>query len=337
MKTSAIIGILVLVVVVIAGGYAVQQYLATPAPATTRTIVDSTGANVTIPVNVTRVAALRSGIVEMMAVLGATNLLVAVDDFSDAGSFNALIAPEVLNITVPVSMKTINHETLISLDPDIVLVGGYGRLAWVNEVKSLNLTVAVTHFEEIGNFTRDLTIIGQIVNKQARAQEVCSLIQATLDNTTAMVGNVSQGDKVKVYFASHDAYHVYGGTTFEGAQIVTANGINVATEITSWLPAISAEQLLVWNPDVIFTLSSCNITAILTDPQLQSVNAVKNGRVYAMPEEGWDYGSLRSILAIEWMASKMYPAQFSGVNMTQVADSFFMQAYGIHYGGPDLN
>ncbi len=122
----------------------------------------------------------------------------------------------------------------------------------------------------------------------------------------------------------------------EHAQIVTAKGINVAESITTWLPQIQAEQLVIWNPTVMFTLEGTDTALIIADTQIQSVSAIRNQKVYSIPEAGWDFGSLRAIFAIEWMASKLYPERFADLNMTQEANSFYQTVYGIAYTGPNL-
>jgi len=340
MKTGLIAGVIIAIIIVSCGAGLYLYSANLSQEGKTKTIIDSTGTSVEIPADVKRVVALRSGIVEMIVVLGAEDKLVGIDDYTakgtDFGAYIAEICPQVLNLTVPVSGKTINLEQIIALEPDVVLIGGYGRLSWIDPLKAANLTVVVTHFEEIGNFTRDLKILAQVVGKENEANTVAAYIQGVLDKVESRVGNIPTDEQVTAYFCSHDAFHVYGGTTFEHAQIVTANGIDVAESITTWLPEISPEQLLLWNPDVIFTLSGTSTEDILNDTRIQDVSAVKNGKVYSMPEGGWDFGSLRAIFAIEWMASKLYPDKFSDINMTQETNSFYQTVYDVDYSGPSL-
>jgi iron complex transport system substrate-binding protein len=117
---------------------------------------------------------------------------------------------------------------------------------------------------------------------------------------------------------------------------LTAGGVNVASSITSWLPAISAEQLIQWNPQVIFALQDTNKSAILQDPKIQTVSAVVNNKVYTIPEGGWDFGSLRAIFCIEWIGAKLYPDRFSDVNISTAANQFYQTVYKINYEGPSL-
>ncbi len=334
----------VAVVLIAIAGVGTYAYLTRPVEtpvATTLTVVDSTGTSVKIPADPQRIVALRSMQAEMVVVLGAGSRLVGVDDMTKNGVgyglFTSELMPSLKNLPAPVSGKTLNKEALLALDADVVLLGGYGRIAWVKEVRDLNQTAVVAHFEEIGNFTRDLKIIGRVVGAEDKAAEICANLDEIVAEVKAKVKGMPEAEKTSVYFCSHDVYHVYGGLTFEHSQILTAGGTNVAQEITAWTPEVSPEQLIAWNPDVIFTLEGVDVDAILNDPKIQQVDAIKNKRVYAIPESGWDFGSLRSIFAIKWMSSKLYPDLWSGYNMTNEAKEFYIATYGVEYDGPSLD
>lgn len=338
-----IIAIALVAVIVIASVLAVVFYsgiIPAGPTATTKTIIDSTGASVEVPTNVQRVVALRSGIIEMLCILGVEDKIVGVDEQTTVGTgygaFNVQLCPELKDMTAPISGKTVNVESVIALDPDVVFIGGYGRLSWIEPLKNANLTVVVAHFEEIGNYTRDLGIIAEVMGVEERAEPIKTQIQNILDKVDSRVSGLTTAEQVTAYFSSHDAYHAYGSTTFEHAQIVTAKGKNVAESITTWLPEISVEQLIDWNPSVMFTLEGTDTASILSDPKIQSVTAVRNHDVYAIPEAGWDFGSLRAIFAIEWMAAKLYPDEFADININQEVNSFYQTVYGIDYIGPEL-
>jgi iron complex transport system substrate-binding protein len=341
MKKSIIAAVLIVVIAIASASAIVYSLNLTQGPTSaTKTIIDSTGASVEVPTDVKRVVSLRSGIIEMLCILGQEDKIVGVDEQTTVGkgygAFNVQLCPSLLNMTAPVSGKSVNVESVIALQPDVVFIGGYGRLSWIEPLKNANLTVVVAHFEEIGNYTRDLGIVAQVMGVEDKAQPIITQVQNTLDKIEARVGNITSDEQVTAYFSSHDAYHAYGSTTFEHAQIVTANGKNVAESITTWLPQISAEQLITWNPSVMFTLEGTDTAAILNDNQIKSVSAIANQKVYSIPEAGWDFGSMRAIFAIEWMASKLYPERFADININEEIDSFYQAVYGIDYTGPEL-
>jgi len=117
---------------------------------------------------------------------------------------------------------------------------------------------------------------------------------------------------------------------------VSAGGVNVAADLTGWMPEVSAEQLLQWNPHVVILLSGVSVDEVLNDPKLASLSAVKARRVYALPESGWDFSSPRALFCIEWLASKLYPERFADVDIEAEADEFYQNVFGVDYTDPAL-
>ncbi len=274
----------------------------------------------------------------MMVVLGVEDLLVGTDEKTlNAGnsSISVILCPEILELPTPCSNNALNMETLLALNPDLVLVGGVGGETWIAPLRNANLTVLVVDFEEIGNFTRDLAILGEALNVQTKATQICTYLQSVLNDVDTRVGNLTRDEKVSASACSNTAYKVYGNTAFENAVIVTAGGINVAENMSVFRSQVSAEQLLVWNPDAMFIEGAVvTVDDVMSDPLLQDVAAAQTGAIYLVPEANWFFGSLRSIFAIEWMSSKLYPTLYSDVNMLQAANAFWTTVYGINYTGP---
>ncbi|MDQ1279251.1 MAG: iron complex transport system substrate-binding protein [Thermoproteota archaeon] len=342
MNRNRIIAIAIGVIIIasVSGYYLYGSVIAPALLPKTRTVTDARGAQVTIPYEVKKVLTLREVHTEMCIVLGAEDKLVGIDDGTKAnrsyGVMNVKLRPAIQSLPCPISGKSLNLEQIVALKPDVIFIGGYGRLSWIDTLKPTNISVVVAHFEEIGNYTRDLKIMGEVLGKQDKANEISTHINSILSAVSSRVGNISQSQKISAYFSGNDLYHVYGSTTFEHFQIVTAGGTNVASSITTWLPAVSPEQLISWNPNVIFTLESVNKMSVLQDPNVQTVSAIQNQKVFPIPQGGWDFGSLRAIFAIEWLSTKLYPARWSDVNITNAANTFYQNVYKINYWGPSL-
>jgi len=95
---------------------------------------------------------------------------------------------------------------------------------------------------------------------------------------------------------------------------------------------ITPEQLLAWNPDVIFIWGNAKYSArdIMSSPQWQHVKAVRNRQVYKAPE--WSTWSPRLAPVSLWMAMKLYPERYQGINLYSVADSFDRKVFGVPLG-----
>ena len=96
--------------------------------------------------------------------------------------------------------------------------------------------------------------------------------------------------------------------------------------------AISLEQLFLWNPDVII-LSDENAFRTVTaeDSSWQSLDAVKNGRVYLVPAviNNWidSPPSINRLIGIYWAAETFY-GEKAGIDLRAEADEFYQLFYG---------
>ncbi len=305
-------------------------------------IVDSLGKEVTIPVTVSRVASMRTGTTEIICALGQADKIVAVDEMvksgEDYGEFIAGVHPELMERSAPYRNRDINAEELLRLEPDLVLHGGYGRIQQAEALQKQvpDLPVVIAHFETIEHYMDDVRIVAQCVNAEAAAEKLIATLQGTIDFVSERVKDIPEKDKVRVFYGGHDIYHAYTSTTFEHSQIVVAGGANVAGEMEGWHPEISPEQLIVWDPQVIVVLNGVDVAEILADPKVQGVSAIKDKRVYALPEASWDFSSPRALFCIEWLAHKLYPERFADVDIDAEADAFYNAVFGVGYSGPVL-
>jgi len=78
------------------------------------------------------------------------------------------------------------------------------------------------------------------------------------------------------------------------------------------------------------------IDEINQQPAWQAVDAVKNHRVYLMPEyaKAWGYPMPEALALGElWMAKKLYPDKFRDIDMQKKADEWYQRFYRTHYTG----
>jgi iron complex transport system substrate-binding protein len=91
------------------------------------------------------------------------------------------------------------------------------------------------------------------------------------------------------------------------------------------------EQIVAWNPDVIFIWGHAGYSAqdILDSPQWRRISAVREGRVYKAPR--WSNWSPRIAPVVLWMATKTYPDSFKDVDLDRCFEDFYRNVYGISY------
>jgi iron complex transport system substrate-binding protein len=69
----------------------------------------------------------------------------------------------------------------------------------------------------------------------------------------------------------------------------------------------------------------------VADPQWQALQAVQDGAIYGFPADifSWDQPDPRWILGVTWLAGKIHPNRFPGLDMERETVQFFGQLYGI--------
>jgi iron complex transport system substrate-binding protein len=103
----------------------------------------------------------------------------------------------------------------------------------------------------------------------------------------------------------------------------------------SWTK-VTIEQIAAWNPDVIFLVSYFSPVSdvakqLKADPQWAALSAVKNNKLYAFATDvySWDEADARWILGLTWMAGKLHPELFPGLDLKAEAQTFYKTLYGM--------
>jgi ABC-type Fe3+-hydroxamate transport system, periplasmic component len=119
----------------------------------------------------------------------------------------------------------------------------------------------------------------------------------TMITNSSSVPRIPKGQSPpRVYLANWAYRQGVGWTSSQYWPLEAAGGVNVAKEVENRFNAtyfeVSREQIVQWDPDVIFIHGYKGRSAaeeILSDPALKSVRAVKEGKVYGVcgPYIGW--------------------------------------------------
>lgn len=137
-----------------------------------------------------------------------------------------------------------------------------------------------------------IMLIGNIINKPEEAK---ALIKAT-ENGRRMVSNrlqlLPEEQRVRAYMANPELT-TYGSGKYTGLMMKHAGAVNVAASTIKGFKQVSIEQVIEWNPQVIFVQNRypAVVNEIQSSPQWQVIDAVKNHCVYLMPEyaKAWGY------------------------------------------------
>lgn len=302
------------------------------------TVTDQAGREVTIEEQPQRIASSYYISTALLLVLERKDQIVAVEMKADTRKLYQMAAPELLSLPAIGSGKGINVEETAAAKPDLVILPLKLQDAAAS-FEALDIPVLVVNPETEEEFEECITLLGKATGTDMRASQ---LLQYYSDRAGEMERLTKGLDRPAVYIASGADYlRTCTGEMYQDDVIQMAGGRNVSTELTdAYWAAISAEQLLEWNPDYIFAVSYAeySLDAIRANPALAGVNAVKNGRVITFPSdiEAWDYPAPSSVLGIMWMTSQLHPEVYAEEQFLQEADAFYQTFFGISVTAEDM-
>ena len=323
-----------------------------------RQVTDQLGRQVTLPDRVDRVVVLQHQTLNILVQLDATNTLVGIlgNWKQQLGDGYSRLAPELTRLPTLGDLTHVDVEKLVALHPQVVFVTNYAPQEMIDQIQKLGIAVIAISLradnqqqnrlnpnlaDEEQAYSEGLKegvrLIGEVVNHQQQAE---TLIKATF-NQRQQTGNrlqaIPASQRIRVYMANPDLT-TYGSGKYTGLMMAHAGALNVAAAAVKGYKQVSMEQILAWDPQVIFVQDRYPqvIDEINQQPAWQAVDAVKHHRVYLMPEyaKAWGYPMPEALALGElWMAKKLYPEKFRDVDMQKKADAWYQHFYRTHYTG----
>ena len=241
-----------------------------------------------------RIVSISPAITEVMFLVGAQDKLVGVSDFCK-------YPPETEKITKVGGMHNINFEQLLSLHPNVVLIGSMISQQDVEAIEKMGIPViCIVEEKSLEGMAEMMEVIGRITQCEekgnAEAEQWREKIAERKSNAPApenrkcvyyVVGFGDGGD-----FTAPKNTHIEEIIELAGAR-------NAGDSLTGW--NISREYLFKINPDIILVRNE-DKEAFQSRYPYTLLDAVKNGRVYGI-ESGWiDVVSLRNMNAVDYIA-----------------------------------
>jgi iron complex transport system substrate-binding protein len=307
----------------------------------TRTVTDSTGAVVTIPWTVNRIADAWHANNEIVMLLGGASKLVATTTVVQGLPWFVKLDPAIANIPAPFTSTAgqVNMEMLIATSPDVLLCSaGSFTAATMAQFAAANIPVVQMPAATFADLQTTVNITAQVIGPQAQtiAANYISYLNSNIQEVTAVTSSIPASQRPTVLHTSqYLVLSTDGAGSLIDAWINYAGGVDVASATVSGnQKAITAEQIAAWNPSIIIVGTApnqANVQAILNDPQWSSTAAVQNKQVYANPTGVylWDRYSAEEALQIIWAAKLLWPSKFASIDIVQQTKYFYSTFF--HY------
>ena len=235
-----------------------------------------------------------------------------------------------------------NVEVIVSLRPDILFAGLTGGRSAKNLGEKTGVPAISTNpaGHDFDKMCEHIEFMGTVLDKEEEAEELISFCEEKIDKVREITSEIPDDEKPKVYIAARGVSVTKKITRTIGfyEPLNVAGGINVAKDCGSGTAAVdvSKEDIIKWNPDIIIMASrgeegpEGTVDLILSDPDLETVNAVKNKSVYYTL---YPYASGRpqdrNLVATMHLAKLFHPDKFEDLDVEEQGNEIYERFLGV--------
>lgn len=240
-------------------------------------IVDDKGVVVHFPQPPKRIVSMLPSITESVCILGKCDLLVGVDRYSNSPSSVSML-PQLGGGLDP------NIEAILSLRPDLVLVGSASRAS--DRLRSLGLTVFSMEsktYADVQRVLEKLSAIFGVPNDEAK--NIWMQMNTDVSRIAAALPDVTP--KVRVYFEVNRAPFAAGPGSFIGETLERLGVENIIPASLGPFPKINPEFVVRANPDIIM-VGDRNYLGMTDRPGWSDLKAINEGRICVFSEQESD-------------------------------------------------
>jgi iron complex transport system substrate-binding protein len=288
---------------------------------TTKLVIDMAGNMVYVPVNAQRIAFPWANQYEIMMMAGITNKCVAIHPNLKKYVWLVKYTPEITDKCTPFSGIDVDIELLLTTNPDLL----FALETFTETIAKCNTVglpvVILSKPSTIQKIRNNASLIAKVLGGDAEImiQRYDTYVNEKLTMINSKLANLTDEEKPTVACIIVDtACKVSGTNTIMDEWSSIAGGKNIAQEFTGY-KEVNAEQLLMWNPDVLIVPSNKWKTAIMTGAEYVGLAAVKNDRVFINPHGffDWQYTAPTVALQIQWAAQMLHPDLLTDVDIRE--------------------
>jgi iron complex transport system substrate-binding protein len=235
-------------------------------------------------------------------------------------------------------------EQIASVKPDLVILKNMMVDRLGKALERLNIPVLYVDLETPEQYTRDITMLGQIMGNPDRAQQVVRYYQQRWDAVKRMLSDLTDAQKPRVLVLQYTkrggetALNVPPAAWIQTTMVLQAGGVPVWTKASQrggWT-VVNLEQVAAWNPDQIYIISYKGnakdiVTLLKADPSWRALKAVREDRLFGFAGDfcSWDQPDTRWLLGMMWLATKIQPDRAKSIDIMKEVNQFYAELYNL--------
>jgi len=280
------------------------------------------------PSSSARLISLAPSNTELLCSIGAKSEIIGVCSFCD-------YPQDITGINKVGTFVSANLERLCGLKPDyVLLVSGQEMLS--SQLMHNHFKTVVLDNTHLENIATNLQKLGQLTGKTKEASYAAHNFELSLGALRTIVPPDKAWPTV-FYCVWPQPLMTAGRDCFLNEVITACGGINIAGDVAASYPRYSMEQLVLKNPDVIILPYEAMGQSFLTKAPWTMLKAVKEKRLFFLPDQKHDMLSrptLRVLNGMAWLTSILHPERQGQLAAWQKSDSFIKAQAQVQAQGP---
>jgi len=254
-----------------------------------------------------RIVTIGGAATEIVFALGAGDRVVAVD-------LSSTFPPQVTQLPKVGYVRAISPEGVLSMEPDlIVATGALGPVGARKSIEQFPIdTILLPELKTLAELTDSIQRVAAHLETGEKGRALITEIREQLQ-LAASKSLAGEGQRPSVIFLLRppgpSSFGMAGGRNTRAHNMIEmAGGRNAAASLTGF-QTLAKESLLALNPEIILVGQSEGhggsheaIAAMLEDPALSAVDAIRDGAVHTVPLDDLAFGPRLGEAVLRWNA-----------------------------------
>lgn len=231
-------------------------------------------------------------------------------------------------------------ETVLRQNPDLVIQWGDQGNDIVKPLRDAGLKVMLLRYGTQEDLETWIELFGKVLGTEDRADHILSMMRADRKTVENAVAGKARPRVLPLF--SYTESKISGKNSYMDFWVNLCGGVNVAGDVASGGTSlqVTKEEIVSWNPEVIFVgnFDPAAPAAVMADRLYGQTDAVRNKRVYKMPNGGfaWYPPSVESNLQWLWTTELIHPNS-TGVGLRERLVKDYSYLYGYDLTPEDLD
>lgn len=278
-----------------------------------RTVTDMSGETWELPDSIDSYAVAWAGLMDILTMYDGVEHMVAYPEKSASFKWLFDVFPELEN-KVCLSNDGISVETILETGAQVVFLKRSDDEALVDNLRRCGIVAIDCEFNDYEGLKKVVKLVAETLGIDSailESEEYCEYLDNSVEYVQKIANEIPNDKKVSaLVIRDTKDYSAYGVTRYTGRWVEMCGAIySMINEDAYANVNLTKEQLIEYNPDVLFFAMPGQAEQFLDDDTWDSMKAVQNRTVYNNPGgfNTWSNCGAESALQFKWALSKLYP------------------------------